>query len=361
MNKWQQLPSEIINTIFAGINKRDCIQCSKTCKTWNVVARPILFKSLNSLTDLKVHRFKSVSMYKALQPLQDFVKIVFVCRLSDNFDVKLLDSAFPYIKVINFNSFQEMIHKNICRLILKGGFPKLKEIPLIKWDKDYWELVFARRNKIKHLRLLENSNNGDLIGAAIEKIHQFTRLESLKVEMNSNRNLEDLLPGNLSTLRSIDFEFKSPSKLIFDAHLIDVEPLERIKEVKIKSKYLFADGCNSYLNFMKKFPNLEILVLDLGRTTDELYMFHPAASMVVSGFLQFLAQVKWRSHAYPITTNQCTPEYIQDFLTRLYASHSPWKNNVQFHLNILFEPSRWTRMGFDPRRHQMQPQIRSRI
>lgn len=335
----QQLPYELLNNIFQRVNQKDCVQCSLTCASWNAAARPIIFENLNDLTDKKMEDFWVLTKYhsKKLQPFRDFVKYVSISRLGSNFDITLLDAAFPNIEKILLNRSQKIIYKKFCQSLSEGSFPKLKMIPLIECDKIYWNLVFARREKIETLQLMEDFRNGDLMEEAFSKLHLMTRLKLVMIVLKSTRSLESLVPGNLSTLRSVAIICKYPSKLCSNTPPFNIQPMQNLETIQINDHKMFEEGENFYLYFMKKFPNLINLELScMNRTDNTSHQLQPTSVKILSEFLLYLSNVKTKSLVKSIPTNQFTADIIHGFLRRLHDQSLQGKNQVEIQMKIFF-------------------------
>lgn len=340
-SKSQQLPFELLNNIFKKISKRDCVQCSMTCASWNAAARPIIFENLNHLTDRKMENFWALATDRnsKLQPLRDFVKYVSVSRLSSDFDITVLNTAFPNIEKILLNRSQRIMYRKICQSLCKGGFPKLKMIPLIECDRIYWDLVFARREKIETLQLIEDFRNRPLMEEVFSKLHLMTRVKLFTIVLKSTRSLESLVPGNLSLLRSVSIVCKYPFILFSLTPPLDIQPMRNLETIQIKNHKMFAGGDDFYLYFMKKFPNLVSLELSCMResTDDTSPQLQSTSVKILSEFLLYLSNVKSKSMVESIPTSQFTADIIHGFLKRLSDQCLKNKNEVEIHMKIFFD------------------------
>lgn len=358
MSKAHQLPFEILSSIFQAIGPKDCQQCSLTCTSWNAAARPFIFKRLRNLTDQKMDKLRAFPTHNSkLQPFQNFVKIFSIERLSDEFCMELLHSAFPSTEEIKLKDFENtflephnngkvyynkhlaILHGKICQVIAKGGFPKLKKIPLLNYDKMHWNLVTARRKSIEWLQIIENSQNGELINCSLRGLDQFPRLKTFLAFMKSNKSIESLFPGGLTAVTTIDLAFKSPFRPVFDNPLLNVQPLGNVKSVKIRSQCLYADGNNFFLFIMRKFPDLENLVLD-GMEYSKFFPRLRRASFspeVLSKFFLYLTSIKSHFQMRFGASQEATAKAIYIFLKLAPEQHFHSMEKLEIRLDVSFE------------------------
>lgn len=337
MRNWHQLPFEILNNIYNRISKKDCKQCSSTCKAWRAAARPIIFKTLRNLTDQKLQNFEALSIQNSkLQPFQDFVKIVSVSRLSPDFDMTLLDSVFPNIEEIRFDHSQEVVQKNICKLLLEGGFPNLARVPVHNFDEEYWAFVLGQRKNFKFLLFNEELDYEDLIEDTIEKPNHFNKLKTYELFTDSNQNLESVVPENLTCLKSFNLVFRSSSsKLICKTALFDIRRIHHLKDVRIKKAHFFADADITYMSILMKFRGLNNLRMDCAAPNGPSHQRIHLSAELLSQFLLYLVEdVKLTSYVTGIISNQYTPDALEGFLGRVSDLRSIKKKKVECHLTI---------------------------
>lgn len=103
---------------------------------------------------------------------------------------------------------------------------------------------------------------------------------------------------------------------------------------------IFVEGDQSYLYFMKKFPNLRILDVQGKIDTTKVSV------EVLSEFLVYILNVKWRTRVESFKINQHTPDVIYDFLMKVFYQQDSQqyrnKSKVNFRLNLTFNRSQRT-------------------